>query len=399
MPKLSISIWLLLTTIVATVPRVSQALTVDSFDCSGIDVTDGNTDDWENIPYLIQTDESVTGTTYYLADDNSWTTTESEDWRYSMNLEQQANIQEMKICNTDTFFLLLNTQQPMMSVYDLKQDGYVDLWTAYDTTADEEDTYFTLPADYHYWMVWAMQAADGTGSIMYLAADLAMDAGDVQDVQVPKLYLFKDSDLTATFDSAEFDPTEDTELTTIELSDDDPCDVPADEAPETCEPDVIDRNDSAFEVSQNIAELFHYADFAFGDTINIVAAMYNSDTFGTVASSQTITAIDTTETGQYTFSDRPVRNLHPLKHSLGTSTITLKWKPLVKAHRYQLKLINPKNDKILRFIKNIEHPHYTLKKLDSGTDYRAAVRAVLRNSASDKTYSAWSSGYKWTTNE
>lgn len=395
--NITLATWLIVSLLVI-MPRAGQALTVDSFDCSGIDVTDGNTDDWNNISYLIQTDESVAGTTYYLEDD-SWTTTEPTDWRYSMNLEQQANIQEMKVCNTDTFFLLLNTEQPMMSVYDKKQAGYVDLWTAYDTTADGEDVYFTLPDDYHYWMVWAMQAADGTGSIIYLAADLEMDAGAVQDVQVPKLYLFEDSDAKATFDTAEFDPTEDTELTTIELSDDDPCDVPADEVPDSCAADVIDRDDSAFEVSQNIAELFHYADFAFGDTINIVATMYNSDAFGTTTTSRTISVVDTTETGQYTFSDRPVRDLHPLKNSLGAATITLKWKPLAKAHRYQLKLINPKNDKVLRLIKNIDRARYTFKKLTPGTEYRVVVRAVLRDSADVKTYSAWSSGYKWTTKQ
>lgn len=369
---------------------------MDSFDCSGIDVTDGNTADWENIPDIINSDESVTGTVYYLnSNTDVWTNTEPTDWRYSANLEQQANIQQMKICNTDTFFMMLRTEEPMMFFYDKDQDTFVDFWSQN----------FTLPADYHYWMVWKMQAATGEGAITYMAADLTMEAGralggeqEDDNDRVPKLYLYEETDL-GTFADASFNPNEDTQLVEIELSEDEPnCDSNNETDDAECGPETASKENYAFEVSQDISELFNYADFNYGDTINISAAMYNSESF-TVASDQTVlTVIDQTDTQEYTFSKRAVTGVHPAKNSATDQSIQLKWKKLKSADSYQLKLINPTTDTVIRVVRGVSGNHYTVRNLTASTSYRVIVRGVIRQNR-NKTYSAWSSGYQWTTEE
>ena len=377
----------------------ASALTVSSQDCSGIDTTDGNVADWENIPYLIETAEPVTGITYYLdSASGEWTTTEPADWQYSANLEQQANIQEMKMCNTDIMQLMLRTEEPMMNFYDRDNDNYTSFYASYGEWPDM--TNFTLPADYHYWMVWKMQAADGSGAIIYMAANLEIDAGtelngnDQSDPanQVPKLYLYQESDTAATFDDALFDANVDEQLVQIELSEgSSDCNQ---ETGEGCESPTVEKDNTAFEVSQNISELFSYADFAYGDTINISAAMYNSDEFSVTATASGV--VDETATEQYTFSKRAVTDLHPVKNSSTSNRITMAWDKIKTAGSYQVRLINPDNDKVLDTFRGIAATRYTLTGLDAETSYRVIVRAVMRKNGK-KTFSAWSSGYKWTT--
>lgn len=397
----------LLATLVTTVVGLgtyllpAHALTVSSQDCSAIDTTDGNVEDWENIPYLINTDDEVTGTTYYLDNDtDEWTTAEPSDWRYSANLDKQANIQEMKMCNTDIMQLMLRTEEPMMNFYDNENDNYTSFYSNISEDGDQE--FLTLPADYHYWMVWKMQDAAATGSIIYLAANLEMDGGDTldgsnqddPDTQIPQLFLYQESDTATTFDEATFDANVDEKLVQIELSeneDESSCD---EETGEGCESPTVEKNDTAFEVSQDISELFTYADFAYGDTINISAAMYNSDEFSIAADASSI--LDETATKKYTFSKQAITDFHPVKQSTKAHSITLTWDKLTNADGYQIKLINPNNDKMLDLIRGISTTQYKLTGLTADTTYRAIVRAVIRKNGK-KTYSAWSSGYKWTT--
>ena len=247
-----------------------------------------------------------------------------------------------------------------------------------------------------------MQAADGSGAIIYMAANLEIDAGtelngnDQSDPanQVPKLYLYQESDTAATFDDALFDANVDEQLVQIELSEgSDDCNQ---ETGEGCENPTVEKNNTAFEVSQNISELFSYADFAYGDTINISAAMYNSDEFSTSAGVGVFSLLDETDTEEYTFSKRAVTDLHPVKKSATDKRITLTWDKLKTANSYQVKLINPNNDKVITLFRGIDATKYTLKGLTADTTYRAIVRGVIRKNGK-KTYSAWSSGYKWTT--
>lgn len=381
----------------------ASAVAVNSFDCSGIDTMDGTVGDWENIQYLINTDDSVKGTTYYLDSASlEWSTTEPSSWRYSANLEQQANIQQMKVCNTDTFFLMLRTEEPMMMFYDKENDTYVDIWNGQSLIGES----FTLPADYHYWMVWKMQDVEGAGGIIYLAADLTMDKGRVlngdsdREDPVPKLYLYRETDTDLSFDEATFDASNDTRLAEIELSNEDESDCPVSENGDPkCEPEVIEKSNLAFEVSQNITQLFKYADFKFGDTINMSAAMYNSDSFGSASTENrlVLAVADTTDTKEYTFTQRPVRKLTAVEDTLTDSAVRLKWKPFARARAYQIRLINPETDEIIKTITKIKVPRVNLSGLDSETDYRAVVRAVLPLKNGTQQYSAWSSGYRWTT--
>lgn len=379
----------------------AQALTVSSQDCSGIDTTDGSVADWSNIPDLINTTDSVTGTTYYLDSDTSeWATTEPSNWRYSANLDQQANIQEMKMCNTDIMQLMLRTQEPMMNFYDRENDNYTSFYSSYGEWPDM--TSFTLPADYHYWMVWKMQAADGSGSIIYFAANLGMDAGSTLDgqnqsdptTQVPQLFLYQESDTTAAFDDATFDANVDTELTQIEVSQNDSSNCNQ-ETGEGCQSPTTEKDNTAFEVSQDISELFNYADFQYGDTINISAAMYNSDDFAIAAVGSTV--IDQTSTTKYTFSKKAVTGLKSVAGSSTDTSIRLAWSKIKTATSYQIRLIDPETNEVLGTLRGIDTTKYTLTGLTSNTTYRVIVRAVTRKPSGKKTYSAWSSTYKWTT--
>lgn len=383
----------------------AHAITVNSLDCSGIDPADGNVEDWVNVPDLINTDESVTGAVYYLdSDSGEWTSTEPDNWNYSANLEQQANIQQMKVCNTDMFFLMLRTEEPMMFFYDKENDTYVDFWTRSEEMPDG----FTLPADYHYWMVWQMQDVNAEGSILYFAADLTMDAGrelgggsDIdQTDSVPTLYIYEESDVVA-YEDASFDPNQDTQLAEIAISDEgggEGCD--GENPNPECQPEEVeDSSNYAFEVSQDISELFQYADFNYGDTINMRAAMYNSDLFSESSGRSSLSVVDATETEEYTFSQRAVRNLEPVTDSATDRSIGLKWRRLKGAQSYQIKLLNPSNDQTVRVIKNITKSRHTVRALKANTTYRAVVRAVLPKKNGMKQFSAWSSGYRWTTEE
>lgn len=388
--------------VAAAVP--THALTVSTLDCSGIDTQDGHVQDWENIPYLIDTQETVDGTTYYLTEDMEWITDEPGDYVYSVNLEKQANIQEMKVCNTDIFLMMLRTEEPMMAFYDRANDTYVDFWQGIEGD-DGSFTSFTLPADYHYWMVWKMQKADGAGAITYMAADLTMDEGreldgdaDAED-PVPGLYLYEETDAVS-YDEADFNPLEDTQLTEIELSEQDgECD-PEDESDDAyCEPDDLSGDDIAFEVSQNIAQLFEYADFSYGDTINMTGFMYNSDTFESATGTSHMSVVDATETTEYTFSQRAIRGLNVESDYLTDKRAKLTWKSMKNARSYTLRLINPISGYTVRTIQDIEKPHKTIKSLKSDTTYRAIVRAVLPKVDGEKQFSAWSSGVRFTTDE
>lgn len=383
----------------------AHALTVNTFDCSGIDTQDGHVQDWEDIEYMINSDESVAGTTYYLTEDLEWTTEEPAEYRYSANLAQQANIQQMKVCNTDTFLMMLKTEEPMMHFYDHENDTYADFWSQVEV-GEDEFAYLTLPADYHYWMVWKMQKADGTGAITYMAADLRMDEGrdlgmeQTEDTRIPQLYLYEESS-DASYDEAEFSPSDDTQLVEIALSEDEQVCTSEDMSPDGfCDQasDDIEKENYAFEVSQNIAELFEYADFAYGDTINMTASMYNSDDdFETASGSYQLTVVDETETETYTFSKRAVRGVVVDEEYITDHSAKVTWKSIKNAKSYTIKLINANNGKLIRTITDIEKISHTLKSLQADKVYRIVVRAALPKVDGEKQNSAWSSGVRFVT--
>lgn len=373
----------------------TQALTINSLDCSNIDTTDGNTADWDNIPFLVDSEASITGTTYYMdSDTGEWTTTEPTNYQYSTNVDQWADIKKMKICNTaDDFFMMMEGAFPMMAVYDHENDEYVSIYSM-----DENfQAQFTQPADFDYWMTWKFRDTAESGSIIYFAAHIFMPEGEIdqtEQVDNPKLFLYEDSDSAATFETATFDPNEDTELTTIAISD-----QGDEEGQSECEEGCGEVENVAFEVRQNITKFFEYADFSYGDTVNVAMAMYNNDLFDGTGLRSHLTAIDETDGAEYTISKNGVRKLKRVSGSLTEKTVGLTWKEYPKAQSYQIKLINPKNDEVIRTIKDISDNKKTIKGLQANHEYRATVRAVIKGKTGANKFSAWSSSYKWTTKE
>lgn len=371
----------------------AHALTVSSLDCSNIDTTDGNTTDWDGIPYLVDSEATVTGTTYYLnSKTDEWTTTEPNNYRYSTNVDQWADIKKMKICNTaDDFFMMMVGAFPMMAVYDHENEEYTSIYEM-----DENfEPVFTQPVDFDYWMTWKFQDVAGSGSIVYFAAHILTPEGTLDqsgEVDNPQLFIYEDSDTEATFDTAAFDPNQDTELTTIAISEDSG-------EQEGCEEDCDQANNLAFEVRQNITKFFSYTDFSYGDEVNVSMAMYNNDLFDSATGARRMTLVDETDGGRYTISKNGVRSLERVAGSLTGSSVRLTWKAYPKAESYQIKLINPKNDKVFRTIEGVTSIKKTIKGLKADHQYRATVRAVIEGQTGSDKYSAWASSYKWTTDE
>lgn len=370
----------------------THALSINSLDCSNIDTTDGNTTDWDNIPLLVDSEANITGTTYYLDSDTAtWTTTEPTHYQYSTNVEQWADITKMKICNTaDDFFMMMEGAFPMMAVYDHDNDQYISIFAV----DENQQALFTQPESFDYWMTWKFQDVAGTGSIIYFAAHIYMPEGEIDqsgDVDNPQLFLYEDSDTSATFETASFDPNADTELTTIAISDQ------GDKDQEGCDQDCGQVENVAFEVRQNITKFFDYADFSYGDTVNVSMAMYNNELFSEANIGRNISAVDETEGGKYTISKNGVRKLKRVSGSLTSSSVRLTWKEYPQAKTYQMKLIDPETDTVIQTVKGIGKNYKTLSGLDADTSYRAVIRAVIKGKTGSDQFSAWSSSFKWTT--
>lgn len=380
----------------------TNALTVSTQDCSVIDPSDGDTSDWADIEYLVEPNENPEdGTNYYYDTDNSeWTTDSTVDWRYRTNLEQWAYITSMKVCNTaDDFFLNLENDMPMFSYYDKQLKMYFDFWMPISSDFSE---FLTMPADFKYWMVWKMQDVNAEGNIIYFAANLLMEVdSNEQEEDHPKLYFYEESDATTTYEEATFNPNEDTKLTRVQTTNDeaDMGDDMCGPKDQECEITLADygfksKKDMAFEVRQDITEFFNYADFGYGDQVNLTVAMYDSDDFSVTSSTPiTVLATDESDSGKYRFSKKGVRNLRKVKGSKKKTSMRLQWKKFKNKRNYQVKVYKASNDKLVKTLKSIKKNKKTITGLKTSTEYRAIVRAKKKNGK----YSAWSSGYKWET--
>ncbi len=381
-------------------PSQAAVVSTNSQDCSVIDTTDGHTEDWENITSLKDDPSSVKGTTYYYSD-GEWVTEKPANPEASVNLDQWTDITLMKMCTTaDDMFMMMETTWPMMTY---KKDGeYVDWWYSFN----ENDESLPMPADWPYSMVWKMQDVEGAGGIIYFVADLEMTAGvnDFNDdVDFPTLWLYEESDTELSFEEASWNPNEDTKLTRIALSDDEEVDS---DLPEEGVEEASQEEEAfqAFEVRQQIHELFEYADFSYGDVINISVAMYNMTDLNIVSESHSVYVAEQTDTASYKMSKRGVRKLRAIKNTVSTESIRLHWKPYKNngsyAKAYQIKVWEEGKENPVQIVRNIKRSSHTMRNLEPGTTYRAIVRAVNHPDTYTKTkdkLSAWSSGYKWST--
>lgn len=391
-------------------PSHATVVSTNSQDCSVIDTTDGHTEDWENITSLKEDQSSVEGTTYYYKD-SAWVTEKPESPEASVNLDQWTDITLMKMCTTaDDMFMMMETTWPMMTY---KKDGkYVDWWYS----VDGQGASLPLPADWPYNMVWKMQDVEGAGDIIYFVADIEMFEGvnDFDDgTDFPTLWLYEETNTELSFEDATWNPAEDTKLTRIALSDDEEAnnDQPdCEDNDQDCQENNFEEISEeleefqAFEVRQQISELFEYADFSYGDVINISVAMYNMTDLNIVSESHSVYVTEQTDTASYKMSKRGVRKLRALKNSKSEESIRLQWRPYKSNERYakayQIKVWEEGKVKPVQIVRNTQRSSYTIRNLEPGTTYRAIVRAVNHpdtyTKAKDK-LSAWSSGYKWTT--
>ncbi len=377
----------------------ANAISVNTLNCSFIDTNDGNTNDWQQVKqWLVNNDAAdIVGTTYYLdADTEEWTTTEPEAYVISMNMDKWADLTKMKTCNTGDYikFMMVHTN-PMFSYYDHQVGAFFE---SYVPTAD--GTWVDYPADWNYWMAWKMQKADETGAITYFAANVGVSAGSpMQHDGGPDLYIYEESE-DVEYDEASFDPFTDTQLATVAVSDepegpeeDWECDG------ETCT--LANRDDyavsdielQAFEVKQGITKLFKHADFSHTDIVRMSVAMINEDTLGATGEGYGSATVDESESALYKFSKRGVRKVGKVKGTLKKKHVRLKWNAFKNKKRYQVRIYNVASGKLVKNVKGVVKKKKTVKGLKSGTEYRAVVRAKKKNGK----FSAWSSGYKFTT--
>lgn len=381
------------------------AVTSSSLDCSVIDTTDGNTEDWAGIPYLVNNDTTpITGIMYYFdADAQDWVTDEPDNYRYSYNPGKWADIRKMKTCNTaDDFFMMMEGAWPMFTFLDSQEGVYVDIGYGLNP---ESGLPSELVDDWNYWMVWKMQQVDGNGSVIYFAADISLSADmseyQSEDSDFPQLYLYEESEEDVDFDEAEFNPNVDTLLTSVAVTGDE--ESGGEEGQE--QEGVEDVANKAFEVTQGIVELFQYADFTFTDTINMSVAMYDGNGFGSASTGFSSVAVDESEAGEYKISKKGVRQLMKIGDSVTDTSVRLTWKKFKSkgkyAKSYQIRVYDASDDTLVKTIKGVKKNKKTVSGLEPGTTYRAIVRAIKKGSymSAAKRQSSWSSGYKWTTED
>lgn len=387
----------------------THAAVVSTQKCSAINPGDGITEDWAKIPYLVdETIDRTQGTVYYLdAETDEWVTTEPETYRYKVNMDQWSKIEKMKTCNTaEDFYMMMSGGWPMFSVYDTQYEGYIE--ASYLQHQEGEQIGFSLPHAWNYWMVWKMQKADGSDDIIYFAADIGVDENlsQMQSGDHPQLYLYKESDDTSSFVEAAFNPNTDTLLTEVEVShtgeEGSDC-VEGEECEFNIEDYVFtDLEDQAFEVQQDITQLFKHAPFGYADEIKMSVAMYADEDFS--GSSLQAAVTDESDPVTFTFSKRGVLNARVLSDSITEKKATLKWKKFktngTLAKYYDVRVYNTDTGKLVKKYK-AKNNRKKIEGLKAGTPYRAIIRARQSGEFSSlkKSLSAWSSSVRFTTAE
>lgn len=388
----------------------TNAIAVNSAECSAIDVTDGVTSDWESIPYLIQNDsEDITNVTTWYWDDTvqEWTDTEPASYRYSMTPDKWIDIQDMKQCNTSEYFkLYMKNYEPMMTFYDKENDKYYDL----QNPVNEGEQLGGFPEAWEHWMVWKFQAANSNDStqIFYMAADISIAKGSVGLGQgEPEIYFVQETTPGITFEEATFNPTDfsdsgdgftgtsDKLLEQMAADDGDqdgqqqqqPTEADCEQNPELCQQQQSSEGDGAvdadqgFEVRQSLGNFFELTGFKYGEEIKTASLTYSN--YG-----------DTSTTAKYRFSKAGPKGLTIADEATTSSSLQVEWNKLKRARNYQVLVTDEAGAKV-QMVRGVRTTTATITNLEPNTTYKIRVRAKYKGGR----VSSWSELVSGTTTQ
>lgn len=351
-----------------TVQRQSLATAID-LDASCPITLDNNTSDWDALDSLVSDEGSTIGTTYYY-DGAAWKDSEPASYDYTTNVDQMADLENIKMCNDmAVMYLYVDAQHPMFGVYDVAAGQYSEFPDPYQLDIGG------MPQEFDYWMVYEMQK-EGSDNIYYYGIHLYSAVGDAGLEAGPtKQALYQDDG------DGLFDPTIDAELAEFEGND----------------PDIYkgeNRNGKEFdqegglEVAMYLVNkygegLFTSTDIEFGDTVNMSVAMYPNSIYASNLSSRQIQSVEQTDDFQYIVSRVGVQNVKAPNAKIKATRATIKWDSVIGASKYNLKLL-AKNGRVLRVLSTAQTKKI-VKNLTPNKSYKVRVRAKISS-----VYTPWS---------
>ena len=327
------------------------------------DITlDNDTSDWDDLDSLVEDETSTTGTTYYWADD-LWQDEPPDNYEYSTNVDQMADLETIKMCNDmTTLFLYVDTQHPAFGLYDVAQEKYREY-------PDPEEMDIGMPQEFDNWMVIKMNK-QGANKVFFYGVHLYSAVGDAGLESGPtKNALYEDDG------DGIFNPNLDTELVEFDTGG----------GKDDYEGDPDDRNkefdqEGGLEVSMDLVNedgegLFTSTAIEYGDTLNVTIAMYPNSAYQVSAASSLISSVEETEEAEYKIKKVGVQDVTVPKNKRKKKKATVKYSAVNGASEYFIKLMKRNGNKV-RLIKTTKVKK-VMKKLKKNKKYSVKVRAKI----------------------
>lgn len=313
--------------------------------CDGV-LLDNDTSDWADVDALISDPGTTTGITYFW-DGTQWLTAEPPAYDYSTNVDQMADLENIKMCNDmKAMYLYVDAQHPMFGIFSVADQIFQEY-------PDPETLNIGMPQAFDYWMVYQMQK-QGSDSIYHYGIHLVSDLGDAGLESGPTKQALYEDDGDGTFN-----PNLDTELAEFE-------DNNADlyEGSDTSKGKSFDQ-EGGLEVGLYLVNadgegLFTSTDISYGDTMNVSVAMYPSSSF--TAATATTQSVEQTENFEYKIAKVGVQNVRVPKKLKKKKKVTVKWDSISVASKYIGKLYlgkkykrTFKTTKVKKVLKNLKY--------------------------------------------
>ncbi|MFH1537248.1 MAG: hypothetical protein ABID45_04625 [Patescibacteria group bacterium] len=325
--------------------------------CDGISL-DNDTSDWADVEALVSDPGTTVGTTYYWAND-LWQDEPPDNYEYSTNVAQMADLENIKMCNDmKALFLYVDAQHPIFGVFNVEDQKYEEF-------GDPEESSMGMPEAFNYWMVYKMQK-QGSSNIYFYGIHLVANEGDPGMQSGPtKQALYKDDG------DGIFNPNTDTELAEFEASDEDLFEGSNDTKGKTYDQDG-GIEVGLFLVNKDGEGLFTSTDISYGDTIDTTVAMYPNSSF--TLAERSIQSVEETDEFEYRVAKVGVQNVRVPKKKKKKFKATVRWDEVSVASKYIGKLYKKK--KLLRTFKTTSTKK-VLKKLKANTKYKVKIRAKI----------------------
>ncbi len=326
-------------------------------------VIDNDTTEWLTVDALVSSEGTTVGVDYYWTG-TEWVTTEPSSYTYSTNVQQMADLENIKVCNDVTsMYLYVDAQHPMFALYDTAAEEYVEFGDPNDAANPG------MPEAFDYWMVYEMQKV-GSNNIYYYGIHLVTAVGDPGLQSGPTKHALYEDD-----GDGVFNPNTDTELAEFDTGGNE---VENGEQGEG-EVKAYDQ-EGGLEVALDLINadgegVFTLTDISYGDTVTMSVAMYSGSGF---ASTGILpigpAAVDETDSFEYTVAAVGVQNVIAPKKHRKKKSVKVKWDAVSIADGYDVWLYSNKGKKLREF--STTKLGKTFKKLKKGK-YSVKVRATI----------------------